>query len=83
MSLLIWPLARPPLKQRDERCGEAGLGRTPLAQEHDEVLPDCDEGAVSRRRQIAIGIDDVDARPPEQAAARRRRSPPQRHPRQA
>ena len=26
MSLLIWPLARRPLKQRDERCGEAGLG---------------------------------------------------------
>jgi len=34
--------------------------RTPLAQEHDQLLPDSGEGAVSRRRQIAIGIDDLD-----------------------
>jgi hypothetical protein len=60
MSLLIWPLARPPLKQRDERCAEAGLARTPLAQEHDQLLPDSGEGAVSRRRQRLIGIDDLD-----------------------
>jgi hypothetical protein len=70
ISLLIWPLARAPPKQRDERCAEAGLARTPLAKEHDQLLPTQAKAPFSptpdrdRHRRSRH-----DARPPEHAAA--------------
>src|SRR6266508_5662182 len=39
----------PPFEERGERCGEARLGRAPLAQEDDEVLADRNEGARRAR----------------------------------
>ncbi len=42
----------PPLDERNQRSREARLGRTPLAQQHDEILADRDQGPDDARERL-------------------------------
>jgi hypothetical protein len=80
MSLLIWPLARPPLKQRDERCAEAGLASIDARARARSTAPRLRRGhglspTPDRDRHRH------DARPPEHAAAPRCSYRPRAQPR--
>jgi hypothetical protein len=53
------PVRTPPLDERDQRPGEAGLGRAPLAQQDNEVLADRDQRPDDARERL-VDRDAVD-----------------------